>query len=380
MEEGGRRRVLPILGWAVAGLLLVLYLGSKYDISFHKKSTPGQSLTSTPPPEEETSNRGAAPKKTGAASPQPIPVQPRVLSTEELFQIASPAVILVEIYDEEGHKRGLGSGFAVSSDGSVVTNYHVIRGASRATAKFGDGTFATVSGVVAYDPDHDVAVIKIQGASPPTLKLGNSDSLRVGDHVVAIGSPLGLQNTFSEGIVSALRGGLVQMSAPISPGSSGGPVLNTAGEVVGISVATVTAGQNLNFAVPVNWAKRYLGQTSPRSLTEVAQENTVSQSILAGPISIPAGQAQRWMVQINPNVMSSAELHGQIHSTGGFGGQVTLSLYFGNQLVYNCPRQTDCVIHEDLPRGGTYTLVLDNTGSAMFAREVSGKIDLRYVK
>jgi len=379
MAEGRRGRVFFILGWAVAGLLLVLYLGSKFDISFHKKTDPGEAKTSTPPP-EETSNPGSITKKTKTAPPQPAPVQPRVFSTEELFQMASPAVMLVEIYDEEGHKRGLGSGFAVSSDGSVVTNYHVIRGASRATAKFGDGTFATVSGVVAYDPDHDVAVIKIQGASPPTLRLGNSDSLRVGDHVVAIGSPLGLQNTFSEGMVSALRSGLVQMSAPISPGSSGGPVLNSAGEVVGISVATVTAGQNLNFAVPVNWAKRYLGQTPPRSLAEVAQENTVSQSIVAGPISIPAGQAQRWTIQINPNVMSSAELHGQIHSTGGFGGQVTLSLYYGSQQVYNCPRQIDCAIHEDLPRGGTYTLVLDNTGSAMFARDVSGQIDLHYVK
>src|SRR5712692_311562 len=145
MEEAGRRRFFFILGWAVAGVLLLLFLSSKYDISFHKKSDPGEALTSTPP--AEASNPGPAAKKTKATSPA-IPVQPRVLSTEELFQMASPAVILIEIYDEEGHKRGLGSGFAVSSDGSVVTNYHVIRGASRPTAKFGDGTFATVSGIV----------------------------------------------------------------------------------------------------------------------------------------------------------------------------------------------------------------------------------------
>ena len=78
--------------------------------------------------------------------------------------------------------------------------------------------------------------------------------------------------------------------------------------------------------------------------------------------------------------MSNAELHGEIDSTGGFGGQVTLSLYYGSQLIYNCPRQTHCAIHEDLSRGGTYTLVLDNRGSAMFAREVSGQIELHYVK
>lgn len=376
MAEGGHRPLFMILGWTAAAVLLLLYLSTKFDISFHRKSAPGEALTSTPPA-EETSNVTAA-KKTKATQPAPVPA--RVLSTEELFQMASPAVMLIEIYDEEGHKRGLGSGFAVSSDGTVVTNYHVIRGASRATAKFGDGTFATVSGVVAYDPGHDVAVIKVQGASPPTLKLGNSDSLRVGDHVVAIGSPLGLQNTMSEGIVSALRMGIVQMSAPISPGSSGGPVLNTAGEVVAVSVATVTEGQNLNFAVPINWTKRYIGQSPPRSLADVAQENTVTQPILKGPISIAAGQAQRWIILLNPNAMSSAELHGGIKSTGGLGGEVTLSLYFGNQLVYNCPRRTECDIHEDLARGGTYTLVLDNTGSAMFARQVSGEVDFRYVK
>lgn len=376
--EGGRRRVFFILGWVAAFVLLILYLSTKFDISFHRKSAPGESLTSTPPA-EETSNVPAS-KKAKATPAQPAPVPARVFSTEELFQMASPAVILIEIYDAEGHKRGLGSGFAVSSDGTGVTNYHVIRGASRATAKFGDGTFATVSGVVAYDPGHDVAVIKVQGASPPTLKLGNSDKLRVGDHIVAIGSPLGLQNTMSEGIVSALRMGIVQMSAPISPGSSGGPVLNTAGEVVAVSVATVTEGQNLNFAVPITWAKRYIGQSPPRSLAEVAQENTVTQPILEGPISIAAGQAQRSTITVNPNSMSSAELHGEIKSTGGFGGEVTLSLYFGNQLVYNCPRRTECAIHEDLQRGGTYTLVLDNTGSAMFARQVSGGVEFRYVK
>ncbi len=376
MGEGGHRRILTILGWVVAAALLVLFLASKYEISFRKKTDIDRPLTSTPAASE---NSGSSPAATKTKTATPVLPQ-RTLSTEELFQLASPAVVLVEVYDQEGHKRGLGSGFAASADGSVITNYHVIRGASRATAKFGDGTFAPVQGVVAYDPGHDVAVIKIQVMSPPTLKLGDSDKLRVGDHIVAIGSPLGLQNTISEGIVSAMRGGLIQMSAPISPGSSGGPIVNPAGEVVAISVATVMSGQNLNFAVPVNWAKRYLGETPARSLADVAQENTVAQSVLKGPLSVPAGQTQSTQVLVDPNRMSNAELHGEINSTGGFGGQVTLSLYYGSQLIYNCPRQTHCAIHEDLSRGGTYTLVLDNRGSAMFAREVSGQIELHYVK
>jgi S1-C subfamily serine protease len=224
MGEGGHRRILTILGWAVAAVLLVLFLASKYEISFHKKTDIDQRRTSTPAAEENPNSSSSATKTKATAQPKAAPA--RTYSTEELFQLASPAVVLVEVYDSEGHKRGLGSGFAASADGSVVTNYHVIRGAARATAKFADGTFAPVLGVVAYDPGHDVAVIKVQAVSPPTLKLGDSDKLRVGDHVVAIGSPLGLQNTLSEGIVSAMRAGLIQMSAPISPGSSGGPVLN----------------------------------------------------------------------------------------------------------------------------------------------------------
>jgi hypothetical protein len=262
----------------------------------------------------------------------------------------------------------------------VITNYHVIRGAYRATTKFGDGTFAPVLGVVAYDPDHDVAVIKVQATSPPTLKLGSSDSIRVGEHVAAIGSPLGFQNTVSEGIVSGLRGSVIQMSTPISPGSSGGPVLDPAGEVVGISVATITTGQNLNFAVPINWAKRYLGGAPPRSLAEVAQENTVIQPIMSGSVSVPAGQTRNWQITFNPNAMSNAEVHGEISSTGGFGGRVTLSLYYGNQLLYKGQRKNACAIHEDLSRPGIYTLVLDNQDSMMFAREVTGQIQLSYVK
>ncbi len=378
MGEVGHRRILTILGWVVAAVLLVLFLASKYEISFRKKTDIDRPLTSTPAASENPRSSSAA-TKAKATVQQQAPPQ-RTFSTEELFQMASPAVVLVEVYDQEGHKRGLGSGFAASANGSVITNYHVIRGASRATAKFADGTFAPVLGVVAYDPNHDVAVMQVQATSSPTLKLGDSDKLRVGDHVVAIGSPLGLQNTISEGIVSAMRGGLIQMSAPISPGSSGGPVLNPAGDVVAISVATIMSGQNLNFAVPVNWAKRYLAETPARSLADVAQENTVVQSVLRGPVSIPAGQTQNVQVQVNANVMSNAELHGEINSTGGFGGQVTLSLYRGSQLIYNCPRQTHCTIHEDLSGSGTYTLVLDNRGSAMFAREVTGEIELHYVK
>jgi hypothetical protein len=295
--------------------------------------------------------------------------------------MASGGMTLIETFDDEGHKRGQGSGFVVSNDGTALTNYHVIRGAARATAKFGDGTWSEVNGVVAFDLSHDVAVIRL--ASPPktVLRLGESDSIKVGQKVVAIGSPLGFQNTVSEGIVSGLRNGIIQMSDPISPGSSGGAVFDLNGNVVGISVATVAMGQNLNFAVPVKWAKPYLNAGNPRTLADVAAENTVINDALDGSLTILAGKSKNWNFVVNPNAMSSTEVQGQVSSTGGMGGKITLALYLQGQPqpIYSC-RETSCTIHQKLFTGGSYVLMLDNRESALFARTVSGKLLMKYVK
>jgi S1-C subfamily serine protease len=110
--------------------------------------------------------------------------------------------------------------------------------------------------VLAYDKSRDVAIIKAHGVDFRTLTLGDSDRLQVGEEVVAIGNPLSLESTVSNGIVSAIRtvdeGKFVQITAPISPGSSGGPLFNMSGEVVGITTSHLVGGQNLNFAIPIN--------------------------------------------------------------------------------------------------------------------------------
>jgi S1-C subfamily serine protease len=322
-----------------------------------------------------------------APSPQPKPNSPppvstpRKLSPQDIFQMASGGMTLIETFDDEGHKRGLGSGFVVSADGIALTNYHVIRGAARATAKFGDGTLSEVGGVVAFDPPHDVAVVKLASPTKTVLRLGDSDGLKVGQKVIAIGSPLGLQNTISEGIVSGLRNGIIQMSDPISPGSSGGAVFDAYGNVVGISVATVAMGQNLNFAVPINWAKPYLNDTSTRTLADVTAENTVTNDALDGSVTVPAGQFKNWNFTVNPNAMSNAEVQGQVSATGGMGGKITLALYLQGQTqpIYSC-RETNCSIHQHLAPGATYILALDNRASVMFARTVSGKLSFKYVR
>jgi Trypsin-like peptidase domain len=288
-------------------------------------------------------------------------------------------MILLETYDDEGRKRGLGSGFVVSSDGTAITNYHVVRGAYRATVKFSDGTVGSVSGVASYDQNRDLAVIRVTPSPKTVLDIGDSDKVQVGDKVVAIGSPLGLQNTMSVGIVSGLRNGLIQMSDPISPGSSGGAVFDEHGKVVAVAVSQMIAGQNLNFALPINWAKPYLNGQSPRPLSDVAAENAVTENLMDGSVTVQQAQTRSWNIVFNPNKMSNAEVHGQVSSAGGMDGKITLALYFQRQPIFTCWERA-CEIHQAIVSPGIYTLVLDNLRSPIFPRTVTGRISLRYVK
>jgi len=165
--------------------------------------------------------------------------------------------------DKEGHFVALGSGFLISKDGWIITNYHVIKRGTSAVIKIADGPLFPVDGVLAADKDRDVAIIKAHGNDFRPLTLGNSDLLQKGEEVVAIGSPLGLESTVSNGLFSGIRtfdkeGRFLQITAPISHGSSGGPLFNRAGEVVGITTLMFTDGQNLNFAIPINDVKPIL--------------------------------------------------------------------------------------------------------------------------
>ena len=174
---------------------------------------------------------------------------------------ANGAVVSIVMSDKEGHPIAQGSGFLISKDGWVVTNYHVIKSGRSAVVKLPDGTSFPVDGIVASDKDRDVAIIKGHGNDFRTLTLGNSGRLQVGEEVVAIGNPLSLESTVSNGIVSAIRtvedegGKFVQITAPISPGSSGGPLFNMGGEVVGITTSHIRGGENLNFAIPIDDVK-----------------------------------------------------------------------------------------------------------------------------
>ena len=163
-------------------------------------------------------------------------------------------------------QQGTGSGFIVSSDGLILTNSHVLDGADKVTVTLKDGR--TVEGeVMGQDNLTDLAVVKIEEENLPTVVFGDSEALQIGEWAIAIGNPLGLDNTVTTGIISATgrnsmqigvgdkRIDFIQTDAAINPGNSGGPLLNAKGEVIGINTAIIKNAQGLGFAIPINSAK-----------------------------------------------------------------------------------------------------------------------------
>ena len=181
----------------------------------------------------------------------------------EIAEKALAATVYLEMQDSNGKTLGFGSGFFVKPN-LIATNYHVIAGAASGTAKLvGKHTTYKIKGWTATDEDNDLALLKVTAYGIKPLPLGNSNVVKIGNTVYVAGNPKGLEGTFSDGIISSRRDKYIkerfQMTAPISPGSSGGPVLNSKGEVIGVSVAAHRDldAQNLNFAIPSNYLKTY---------------------------------------------------------------------------------------------------------------------------
>lgn len=203
-------------------------------------------------------------------------VDPVSLTLEELAARATPAVVLIDVTTAADTRQG--SGFIVDPEGRILTNDHVIRDARTARVKLASGDVYEDVEVLVRDPRRDIAILRIAGFDLPSLELGNSDSVRVGAPVVLIGSPLGLENTVSTGVVSGRRQEpegyqLLQISAPASRGSSGGAVLGARGQVVGIAVSQIDAGQNLNFAIPINYARGLLSHLGDEPVAVLTSTN-----------------------------------------------------------------------------------------------------------
>lgn len=185
-------------------------------------------------------------------------VSQRTASLPEVARAVSPSVVLIVVSDKNGNLLGLGSGFVVDSNGLLATNLHVVKGGYSIIVTLANGdTYDSVL-VADVDEPRDLALLQIKAMNLTPVRLGDSDTVQVGQHLMAIGNPQGLTNSVSDGIVSAIRQGEgmrhLQVTAPISPGSSGGPLVNDSGEVVGVTERTYE-GQNLNLAVPVNYLK-----------------------------------------------------------------------------------------------------------------------------
>jgi S1-C subfamily serine protease len=193
------------------------------------------------------------------------------------------SVVYIEVAFSDG-KGASGSGFIISPDGRIVTNYHVIDGAESGKVVLNDETTFTDIKVLGWDKEGDLAIIKISGSGLPAVTMGNSDAAQIGEAVVAIGSPLGLQNTVSTGIISARREGFLQTTAPISHGSSGGALFNMMGDVIGITSAGMEEGANLGFAIPINEVKSL---ATDRTLT-LAQFTAQTSGSVTSSVSVPS--------------------------------------------------------------------------------------------
>ena len=208
---------------------------------------------------------GGPPPEGGVAGAQ--------MPAEFIFRQSADAVFLLETFDKSGDSIRTGSGFFISEDGLGVTNLHVINDAASATITLYNGDTYPVRGVCATSQEFNLCVISIDsdGGKWDFLPLADSDYVEAGNTVYAIGSPLGYINTMTAGIISNTRREvegetLIQFTAPISFGSGGSPLLNTAGEVVGVTSSSFSYGQNLNLAVPVNHVKAMqIGSSVPLS-------------------------------------------------------------------------------------------------------------------
>ncbi len=193
--------------------------------------------------------------------PQAVPVSGGgvtggVPDVSTIYRQIGPSVVVVQRYDERRQKTGIGTGFFVSHSGDVVTNHHVLRGAVSADIRLSSGRVYAVRNVLAEDPENDLVMVSVDIPPHEVQPLPVRASMpAIGERVVVIGSPMGLEQTVSDGIVSAIRElegsrKVIQITAPISTGSSGSPVVNMKGDVVAVACALMANGQNLNFGIP----------------------------------------------------------------------------------------------------------------------------------
>ena len=264
----------------------------------------------------------------------------------EILQENNAALAL--ILSDGNSTVSLGSGFFIQGGSALVTNFHVIEGAKVVYVKTGDGRVFSTDTVYGYDMKQDLAVLKVSPGSARTVLLGDSDKVVIGTSITVIGNPEGLEKSVTNGLISGVRTiegqQLFQISAPISHGSSGGPVFDDKGQVIGIIVASLSDGQNLNFAIPSNvlmgvWNNRH--EASLASLPASDRERHLASLdgawAATSADSLSSGQMSFTLIQDGTNVRGTY--------TSSLGGGGTVSGQVGNskfsfeltQAVQGCP-------------------------------------------
>ena len=230
------------------------------------------------------------------------------LSSQEIAASSRPAVVTVSALSSEGEQIGFGSGFFVRQDGILLTNLHVVEGADALQVTLESEEIFDNVFYVARDDRRDMIILKVPATMVPTIPVGDDRLSVVGDTVYALGSPLGFQGTFSDGILSSKRiedgVSYLQITAPISEGSSGGPVLNADGEAIGIATLTIVDGQNINLAIPARYG---LG------LLEIAGEpvpfGAITGELATNEIETLSGLTlESWEQQVQEYAFSNREL------------------------------------------------------------------------
>ncbi|MDR3600487.1 MAG: cell wall-binding repeat-containing protein [Desulfosporosinus sp.] len=241
------------------------------------------------------------------------PSSTTTLGSSEIAKLLKPSIVYIEVFDSDGNEIGTASGVIATSDGEIFTNYHVIDGASSAKITLSDGRVLNVTEISGYDPKYDAVVLKVTANNLQPAKFNLSSSAQIGDKIYTLGNPLGLEDTISDGLISTINRVIdgetyIQISAPISPGSSGGALINEQGEVIGITSAGLTDGQNLNFAIPYEDFSTIKDQNLKMSLgSSPDQDPTPASSTIATPVSLNVPQT----IEIN-----NSDLHFKAEVTG----------------------------------------------------------------
>jgi serine protease Do len=228
------------------------------------------------------------------------------LQPRDIAARAQASLLVVRAIGARGDTLGEGTGFLVGPDGTFVTNYHVVEPAALVEVEPLQGQATRAVLIVAADPHRDLAVLRADGLAAAHLQLGDDSAAVIGDRVYVMGNPLGMSGTFTDGLVSARRPvqgtSMLQVSAPISPGSSGGPVMNERAEVIGVATMIVVGGQNLSLAVPARYVRPLLATTDrprPFSASALPRREGYSATLASSsPPVAPSGSTNPWRGQV----------------------------------------------------------------------------------